>query len=352
MVPPPAPPEIHLVRLLASPRGRRSALLSSLQCLLSLTGSMGIVLLFAGIPQLIYAPEVTAGNVMTFLAGALLLTLMVAGNACIGYHYSDDVIELRDPEDPGDDKPPSYDELFTSSGLPPDYYSVVGSAEEGKFTDIAPVHGRTSSLGSRVESEVDCRVESEVDCRVESGVDCREESGVGCRVESEDSSRVESRRQDTVVLLPSALLAASSSRAVASSRKLNKNSSLDWSIGHDSINPDNVSSSSVKLNIGVASSFSNDISFNPDYSEGNSNVKSAMKASQSGSRTSFNVGKLRTFLRRSKSVNSMKHFSVSNDSLDLVPDVPDYSLDTKTIKSNRKTPNRSSSFCEESVKLV
>jgi len=343
MVPPPAPPEIHLVRLLASPRGRRSALLSSLQCLLSLTGSMGIVLLFAGIPQLIYAPEVTAGNVMTFLAGALLLTLMVAGNACIGYHYSDDVIELRDPEDPGDDKPPSYDELFTSSGLPPDYYSVVGSAEEGKFTDIAPVHGRTSSLGSRVESEVDCRVES--------GVDCREESGVECRVESEDS-RVESRRQDTVVLLPSALLAASSSRAVASPSKLNKNSSLDWSIGHDSINSDNVSSSSVKFNIGVASNSSNDISFKPDYSEGNSIVKSAMKASQSDSRTSFNVGKLRTFLRRSKSVNSMKHFSVSNDSLDLVSEIPNYSLDTKTIKSNRKTPNRSSSFCEESVKLV
>ena len=55
---------------------------------------MGIVLLFAGIPQLIYAPEVTAGNVVTFLSGAALLTLMVAGNACIGYHYHEEAIEI------------------------------------------------------------------------------------------------------------------------------------------------------------------------------------------------------------------------------------------------------------------
>ena len=155
------------------------------------------------------------------------------------------------------------------------------SAEEGKFTDIAPVHGRTSSLGSRVESGMDCRVESRVDCRVESGVDCkgkfevdcRMESGVDCReesemdgrVESEEECTVESRRQDTVVLPPAALLAASSSRAVASSSKLNKNSSLDWSIGYHGINSNSVSSSSVKFNIGVAFNSSSYISFKPDY---------------------------------------------------------------------------------------
>ena len=68
---------------------------SSVQCLLSVVGSMGIILMFAGIPQLIYSPEVTVTNVVTFLTGALLLSVMVAGNACIGYKFQAEIDEIR-----------------------------------------------------------------------------------------------------------------------------------------------------------------------------------------------------------------------------------------------------------------
>ena len=72
-----------------SPRGvmTASSLYSSSQCILSMIGSVGVILLFAGIPQLIYSPAVQLSNLMTFLMGASLITAMVAGNAFVNYKY-------------------------------------------------------------------------------------------------------------------------------------------------------------------------------------------------------------------------------------------------------------------------
>ena len=61
------------------------SLYTSMQCVLSVIGSIGVILLFAGIPQLIYSPNVKAVNLMTFLLGALLICTMVVGNAIISY---------------------------------------------------------------------------------------------------------------------------------------------------------------------------------------------------------------------------------------------------------------------------
>lgn len=121
---------------------------SSAQCVLSVVGSVGVILLFAGIPQLIYSPVVNVANLMTFLLGAILITTMVAGNSFLNYKYRRFEREARerrranrdsategvttgDPED----KPPSYDAILTSDGLPPDYYSIL-SEKPPKYEDI------------------------------------------------------------------------------------------------------------------------------------------------------------------------------------------------------------------------
>nr|XP_053628680.1 uncharacterized protein LOC128686060 [Cherax quadricarinatus]XP_053628681.1 uncharacterized protein LOC128686060 [Cherax quadricarinatus] len=123
---------------------------SSAQCVLSVVGSVGVILLFAGIPQLIYSPVVSVANLMTFLLGAILITTMVAGNSFLNYKYRRFEREARerrralrdsaaveggstgDPED----KPPSYDAILTSDGLPPDYYSIL-SEKPPKYEEIA-----------------------------------------------------------------------------------------------------------------------------------------------------------------------------------------------------------------------
>ena len=64
-----------------------SSLYSTAQCILSMVGSIGVILLFAGIPQLIYSPSVQLSNLMTFLLGASLITAMVGGNAFVNYKY-------------------------------------------------------------------------------------------------------------------------------------------------------------------------------------------------------------------------------------------------------------------------
>ncbi|XP_018019763.1 uncharacterized protein LOC108676221 [Hyalella azteca] len=142
--------DLRIMALLSTERGRRSAIISSIQCLLSVVGSMGIILIFAGIPQLIYAPVVTVTNVVTFLVGALLLSVMVAGNACISYKFrppdfQDIAGVLSEGQSvPIDDKPPNYEDLGFSDALPPDYYSVVcerKSMSPGCSTlDVAPTH--------------------------------------------------------------------------------------------------------------------------------------------------------------------------------------------------------------------
>lgn len=60
---------------------------SSAQCVLSVVGSVGVILLFAGIPQLIYSPSVSAANLITFVMGAVLITTMVAGNTLLNYKH-------------------------------------------------------------------------------------------------------------------------------------------------------------------------------------------------------------------------------------------------------------------------
>ncbi|XP_071529783.1 uncharacterized protein [Panulirus ornatus] len=121
---------------------------SSAQCVLSVVGSVGVILLFAGIPQLIYSPEVSVANLMTFLLGAILITTMVAGNSFLNYKYrrferearlrrsasnsTENGISAVDPED----KPPSYEAILTSDGLPPDYYTVLGE-KPPRYEDIA-----------------------------------------------------------------------------------------------------------------------------------------------------------------------------------------------------------------------
>lgn len=60
---------------------------SSAQCVLSVVGSVGVILLFAGIPQLIYSPSISASNLLTFVMGAVLIITMVAGNSFLNYKY-------------------------------------------------------------------------------------------------------------------------------------------------------------------------------------------------------------------------------------------------------------------------
>jgi len=64
-----------------------SSLYSTAQCVLSMVGSIGVILLFAGIPQLIYSPSVQLSNLLTFMLGASLITSMVGGNAFVNYKY-------------------------------------------------------------------------------------------------------------------------------------------------------------------------------------------------------------------------------------------------------------------------
>ncbi|CAL4133095.1 unnamed protein product, partial [Meganyctiphanes norvegica] len=66
-----------------------ATLYSTCQCVLSVVGSIGVILLFAGIPQLIYAPSLNVGNLLTFMLGALLITAMVAGNAVLNFRYQE-----------------------------------------------------------------------------------------------------------------------------------------------------------------------------------------------------------------------------------------------------------------------
>ncbi|XP_045131118.1 uncharacterized protein LOC123516091 isoform X1 [Portunus trituberculatus] len=149
-----------------------TTLYSSAQCVLSVVGSVGVILLFAGIPQLIYSPVVSGSNLLTFVMGAVLIMTMVAGNTLLNYkfrrlsggsensvQYSSEVCVLdgpysshhkgcsgiqlahtlwylangqggsgdgsearaRDPED----KPPSYDAILTLDGPPPEYSSII-----------------------------------------------------------------------------------------------------------------------------------------------------------------------------------------------------------------------------------
>lgn len=114
-----------------------TTLYSSAQCVLSVVGSVGVILLFAGIPQLIYSPVVSGSNLLTFVMGAVLIMTMVAGNTLLNYKFrrltagreangqggNGDGSGARagDPED----KPPSYDAILTLDGPPPEYSSVM-----------------------------------------------------------------------------------------------------------------------------------------------------------------------------------------------------------------------------------
>lgn len=64
-----------------------ATLYSSAQCVLSVVGSVGVILLFAGIPQLIYSDVISVANLLTFILGAVLITTMVAGNSFLNYKY-------------------------------------------------------------------------------------------------------------------------------------------------------------------------------------------------------------------------------------------------------------------------
>lgn len=112
---------------------------SSAQCVLSVVGSVGVILLFAGIPQLIYSPSISASNLLTFVMGAVLIMTMVAGNSFLNYKYrAMDREANRQGAGQGesgdgsagssgnpDDKPPSYESVLTLDGLPPEYSSIA-----------------------------------------------------------------------------------------------------------------------------------------------------------------------------------------------------------------------------------
>lgn len=116
-----------------------ATLYSSAQCVLSVVGSVGVILLFAGIPQLIYSPAVSAANLLTFVTGAVLIMTMVAGNTFLNYKFrSIDREGNRQGTDQGgngdgsstragdpEDKPPSYDAILTLDGPPPEYASIM-----------------------------------------------------------------------------------------------------------------------------------------------------------------------------------------------------------------------------------
>ncbi|KAF2364793.1 hypothetical protein FHG87_004452 [Trinorchestia longiramus] len=161
----PSDGDLHIVALLSTERGRRSAMVSSIQCLLSVVGSMGIIMLFAGIPQLIYSPVVTATNVVIFLVGALLLSIMVAGNACISYRFRPELNEIvgtleESGEAPVDDKPPSYDDLSFLDSAPPDYYSVVcdsKSVTNSVSNEVVPTHASTAGCRNKSSSRESSR---------------------------------------------------------------------------------------------------------------------------------------------------------------------------------------------------
>lgn len=127
-----------------------ATLYSSAQCVLSVVGSVGVILLFAGIPQLIYSPSVSIANLMTFLLGAILITTMVAGNAFLNYKYRKftravqqsqrdaNSTEAAASRVEADDKPPSYEAIITLDGLPPDYFSIL-SEKPPRYEDVAGV---------------------------------------------------------------------------------------------------------------------------------------------------------------------------------------------------------------------
>ncbi|XP_018019762.1 uncharacterized protein LOC108676220 [Hyalella azteca] len=114
-----------------------SSLYSTAQCILSMVGSIGVILLFAGIPQLIYSPSVQLNNLMTFLLGASLITAMVAGNAFVNYKYRQYLHRnpvtrpaRRTSLEGREDKPPPYEDIEKMDAQPPDYPSAVAVASE------------------------------------------------------------------------------------------------------------------------------------------------------------------------------------------------------------------------------
>ncbi|XP_068233137.1 ubiquitin-associated protein 2-like [Palaemon carinicauda] len=144
-----------------------STLYSSAQCVLSVVGSVGVILLFAGIPQLIYSPTVSVANLMTFLLGAILITTMVAGNSFLNYKYrkltraaqqqqrdNNSTEAAAASQGEMEDKPPSYEAILSSDGLPPDYFSVLNE-KPPKYEDIAAGFFNSGSFTPAVPLDVD-----------------------------------------------------------------------------------------------------------------------------------------------------------------------------------------------------
>lgn len=152
-----------------------STLYSSAQCVLSVVGSVGVILLFAGIPQLIYSPTVSVANLMTFLLGAILITTMVAGNSFLNYKYRKFTRAAQQQQRDNnttetgaasqgemEDKPPSYEAILSSDGLPPDYFSVLNE-KPPKYEDIASGLFNTGSFMPAVPLDVDTTTLSNAD---------------------------------------------------------------------------------------------------------------------------------------------------------------------------------------------
>lgn len=136
-----------------------ATLYSSAQCVLSVVGSVGVILLFAGIPQLIYSDVISVANLLTFILGAVLITTMVAGNSFLNYKYRSitraaqngrDSSEASTSQADIEDKPPSYDAILDSDGLPPNYYSVV-SEKPPRYEDI--VGGKRTEASSETQPQ-------------------------------------------------------------------------------------------------------------------------------------------------------------------------------------------------------
>ncbi|XP_037789833.1 uncharacterized protein LOC119585246 [Penaeus monodon] len=137
-----------------------ATLYSSAQCVLSVVGSVGVILLFAGIPQLIYSDVISVANLLTFILGAVLITTMVAGNSFLNYKYrritraaqesGRDSSEAGTSQADTEDKPPSYDAILDSDGLPPNYYSVV-SEKPPRYEDI--IGGRCTEASSETQPQ-------------------------------------------------------------------------------------------------------------------------------------------------------------------------------------------------------